>query len=67
MLSPVTRTKKQDWMTDDILVLMERRRVLKRRSTEYNDLNKEIRRECHQAKESFYEKQCEELRVVREK
>ena len=27
MLSPVTRTKKQDWMTDDILVLMPRRRV----------------------------------------
>jgi len=61
VLPNMARKKKQDWMTDEILELMEARRQTKRCSDEYNVLNKKIRRKCRFEKEAFYQEQCQEL------
>ena len=54
--------KRQKWMTDHILKLMEKRKHFKNRGTdEYNKLNKQINSECKEAKEQWLINQCEEV------
>ena len=52
------RTTKQQWMTRDILLLMEERRKHKRNDEEYNRLDRQIRRECIKAKEKWINEKC---------
>jgi len=59
VLTVIPRTKKQDWITDEILNLMEKRKT-RRRSEAYNKLNKKVRQECRKAIQ-FYMKQYEEF------
>ena len=41
--------KKRNWMTKDILEVMEERRNFKHNKLRYVELTKEIRRMCHKA------------------
>ena len=54
--------KKQKWMTDHILNLMENRKQFKNSDKdEYNRLNKQINLTCKEAKEKWLFNQCEEV------
>ena len=55
------RQAKQPWMTDEILLIMEERRKLKRGSTKYKELNVKIDNECRLAKEKWLNDKCEEI------
>jgi len=55
------RRKKNDWMTEEILDLMDERRKKKRGSKDYVDVEKLIRDKCKQAKEEWYENRCKEI------
>jgi len=54
------RNVKNDWMTDDILHLMQERKAAKHRNTVlYNKLDHQIRSKCNEAKEQWMQGQCE--------
>ena len=57
-------TKMQSWLTSAILGRMSERSKLKQQSNmrdEYKELCREIKRQCRQAKEHYYNNLCEEL------
>ena len=51
VIPKVKRKAKQKWMNDEILILMENRRELKRNSEEYETVHRMIRAKCKEAKE----------------
>ena len=56
------RRARQEWMTEDILDLMERRRACKGVNEEsYRKLNRQVKRDCNEAKEEWMNRQCEEI------
>lgn len=58
--------KKQQWMTDKILQLMDKRREQKARNIDrYKELNKEVRRACRRAKECWLAEKCSEIETLR--
>lgn len=60
-LGPDSVTKKKKWMTNNILNLMEQRRLLKYDQTKYKELQKVIRKEIKSAKEIWMKENCEEI------
>lgn len=57
-----TNKKKNKWMTDEILELIDKRRTFKNKNEErYKDTNKIIRRKIKQAKEDWLDKKCSEI------
>ena len=53
---------KQQWMTEEILEIMEQRKEQNDKDiARYKLLNREIRQECKQAKEDHYNNLCEEI------
>ena len=49
-------------MTEDILDLMDERRLHKERNEDrYRELNREIHRECNKAKETWMDERCQEI------
>lgn len=65
----VSKTKKQVWMTDEILQLMELRRQQKilQNQGEYNRIHRTIRGKIRQAKEKWMEERCSELENLQQK
>ena len=63
--SKIERSKHKDWMTEDILQKMEERKELKNTvgsaATEYKVKDKEIRKACLAAKETWFNERCEEI------
>ena len=60
-----TRLKKKEWMTDEILTLMDQRRILKNKNTEeYRSLHKTIKRKIKAAKEESLAGKCSEIREL---
>ena len=58
--------KKQKWITDHILNLMENRKQFKNRDTEeYNRLNKQMYPAYKEAKEKWLVNQCEEVEQLK--
>lgn len=56
------KTKKQKWMTDEILDMMEQRRGMKAKDlTKYKELDKKIKQKCKTAKEEWWNRACEEI------
>ncbi len=56
------KKSKNGWMTQDILNLMkERQKIKARNNQEYKDLDKEIKKRCLEAKETWLNRQCEEI------
>ena len=54
--------RRQEWMTQDILDLMEERRVEKIKATNrYKELDRLIRRKCKERKEEWLHEKCDEL------
>ena len=53
---------KSQWMTNEILNKMQERRRLKHTNkAEYERINKQIAKECKEAKENWLNNQCEEI------
>lgn len=59
--------KKKEWMTTEILNLMEERRKYKNAPLQYKELNKIIRRKCRNAKEEWMSEKCREIELLQEK
>ena len=52
-------------MTDDILNMMDERKAYKNADrNKYNQVNKYIINDCRKAKETWFNKQCEEIEEV---
>ena len=63
-----TQTKKQPWMTDEILKVMEERRQHKTTNEDrYRELNRTIRRKCREAKEQWLMERCCEIEQLQQK
>ncbi|XP_029174698.1 uncharacterized protein LOC114943274 [Nylanderia fulva] len=60
-LKPSRHTKKKSWITDGIMDLMERRRLLKNRQEEYRRVQTLIKKEIRIAKQNWMKEKCEEL------
>ena len=56
-----TRKEHKKWMTQEILELMDERRMLKSNSTLYQELNKVIRKKYNEAKEMWLSKKCSQI------
>ena len=57
----IKTTGEKKWMTEEILELMEKRRLAKPNKVRHKEINKEIKRKCDQAKEKWLNEQCEEI------
>jgi exonuclease III len=53
--------KKKRWMTNEILQLMEQRRLKKSNPHEYQLIDKSIKKKCSEAKEKWLNEQCSEI------
>ena len=53
------RRANQRWMTNEILDMMEERRLLKHNQGLYRQKDAEIQRECHKGKEKMLSQQCD--------
>lgn len=59
------KQKKQKGMTDEILQLLEgRRRERQHNQERYNELNRQIKAKCTEAKEEWIKRQCEETEML---
>ena len=68
VLPKKTNKKKQRWMTKEILEMMEERKKAKHtNATKYNQLKKEIEKECTKAKDEWWNKKCEEVEELEAK
>lgn len=63
---PETNMKKE-WMTPEILELMNKRRTHKANPTLYAEMNRRVRRECRDAKEKWMSEKCHEIERLQEK
>uniref|UniRef100_A0A8D8Q4X5 Craniofacial development protein 2 n=1 Tax=Cacopsylla melanoneura TaxID=428564 RepID=A0A8D8Q4X5_9HEMI len=61
------RVKKRTWMTEDILDLMEHRRINKNNVQEYKRINNIIRQEIRKAKDQEQINKCEEIEALQAK
>ena len=62
----LTVKKRKPWMKEEILQIMEQRRLNKRKMPEYNRLHKLGRSEIWRAKEKWLNEKCEEIKKVQE-
>ena len=62
VLPAKAKSVKQNWITGEILNLMENRRKSKGvNDVLYQKLNKDIKKKCTEEKEKWWNKQCEEI------
>ena len=54
----------QKWMTEEILNIMEEKRLVKDDKAKYKSLSKIINKKCRKAKEQFYEEKCREIELL---
>ncbi len=57
------KERNKSWMTDDILAMMEERRV-KQNTPDYEIINKSIKKACKKAKEDWYNERCREIETL---
>lgn len=68
ILIPTQVVKKKDWITDDILDLMTKRRELKNVDPkEYRAVHKQIIVRCQDAKDEWLNNQCQEIETFEQK
>ncbi|KAL1447433.1 hypothetical protein WDU94_013960 [Cyamophila willieti] len=59
------RRGKQEWMTEDILEMMEERRKFKlTNKIEYKRMKKEIRKRCREEKENWLSEKCKDMETL---
>ena len=56
-----TRKEHKHWMTQEILELMDERKMLKSSNTQYQELIKVIRKKCNEAKEIWLSNKCSQI------
>lgn len=61
------RTNKKEWMTEEILCMMEDRRNAKDNKNYYNNINNEIKRAIKIAKENWFSSKCTEIESLQQK
>mgnify|MGYP007007716639 FL=1 len=62
------RRAKQKWMTEEILALMDKRRVYKHiDNNKYKEIHKQITKLIKEAKERWMEERCQELEDLQQK
>lgn len=62
------KKKKKQWMTDEIIELMDERRKHKNKNVEtYNSIDRKIKKEIRTAKEQWAADQCEEIESLEKK
>lgn len=66
-MQSTNRVKKKRWMTDEILNMMEDRRLAKGNKEEYNRINRNIKREIKHAKENWMRDRCREMEELEER
>ena len=57
----VERRRRQEWMNEDILQKMNRRRLMKNKTSDYKALDKEIKEDCSRARDRWLNEQCAEV------
>ena len=63
-----TTEKYKEWMTDDILHMMDQRRLVKNKDErKYKEINRTIRREVRRAKEARMKEKCSEIEELQAK
>lgn len=67
ILGKASRYKGKDWMTSEILQLMEDRRLQKNNKENYYGINRIIKREIKKAKEKWINEQCSEIETLERK
>ena len=68
VLPKTERKEKKPWMTDEILKLMDERRIYKDSDREkYRSLNKRIHKECNKAKEKWMNDRCKVIEDLSKK
>lgn len=56
------RSQSSHWLREEIKELMRKQRLVKHSSSsQYNLVNKELKKKCEQAKENWSERKCEEV------
>uniref|UniRef100_A0A8D8W5N2 Craniofacial development protein 2 n=2 Tax=Cacopsylla melanoneura TaxID=428564 RepID=A0A8D8W5N2_9HEMI len=66
-LKPEVREKRKTWITDEILDLMEERRLCKGRPNDYRNMKILVRRKIREAKEKEVKERCEEIEALQKK
>ena len=61
------RKRKKEWMTAEILDLIEKRRKRKEKRVNYEDLQVQITIKCEEAKEKWLEERCENIEQLEKK
>uniref|UniRef100_A0A8D8S118 Craniofacial development protein 2 n=1 Tax=Cacopsylla melanoneura TaxID=428564 RepID=A0A8D8S118_9HEMI len=61
------KTKRKSWMTNEILDLMEERRIHKGRVNEYKRIQSQIRTKIREAKESELKEKCQEIEFYQDR
>ena len=59
--------KKQKWMTEDILEVVEERPLVKHNKLKYVELTKRMRQMCHKAKQDYHKSLCKEIEELDKK
>ena len=63
----ITNKAKKDWMTTDILALMDEWRQLNGKHAKYKELNRTIRKKCREAKEKLLVEKYQEIEQLQVK
>ena len=58
------KTKKQNWITEELLDKMEERRMCKRNEEKHKSLSKAIKKMCRKAKIEYYSKICNDIELL---
>lgn len=61
------KKKKNDWMTDEILDLFERRRESKNNPERYKEIDRTVNRKIKEAKEKWLREKCQEIEELERK
>ena len=51
----------KEWVTEEIITMMDKRRQMSRKSDQYRDLNKSVREKCREEKEQRWNERCAEI------
>ena len=66
VLPPRKNKKSKEWMTEEILDMMEERKR-QNEKTEYNKIDKKIKAQCKKEKDKWYNQMCEEIERLENK
>ena len=55
------RVAREKWMTEEILEIMEERRLLKGQTERYREKDRQIKRKCKERKEEWLKERCDEI------